>query len=102
MTEGQISAAYQAKSHCLEEDVQWMHKQNRIVNLRKDLLKEKDNLVLGFSQLKKKIMQEAAELIACNTKSKMELEKKLRHAAGLHRSSIIQELKDLDNEALSI
>ena len=46
-------------------------------------------------------MQEAAELIARNTKSKMELEK-LRHVAGLHRSSIIQELKDLDNEALSI
>ena len=102
MIEGQIGAAYQAKSHRLEEDVQWTRKQNEIANLRKDLLKEKDNLVWGFSQSKRKITQEAAELIAHNTKSKTELEKKLRHAAGLYRSSIIQELKDLDNEALSI
>ena len=50
MIEGQISAAYQAKSHHLEEDVQWMCKQNGIVNLCKDLLKEKENLVWGFGQ----------------------------------------------------
>ena len=53
MIEGQIGAAYQAKSHCLEEDVQWMRKQNEIANLRKDLLKEKDNLVWGFGQSKR-------------------------------------------------
>ena len=102
MIEEQISAAYLAESHHLEEDVQWVCKQTRITSLRKDLLKEKDDLVWGFGQLKKEIEQEATELITCNTEAKTELEKELRHVGNLHRSSIKNELRGLANEALSI
>ena len=102
MIEEQISAAYLAESRRLEEDVQWMRKQTRITSLRKDLLKEKDDLVWGFGQLKKEIEQEATELITRNTEAKTELEKELRHAGNLHRSSIKNELRGLANEALSI
>lgn len=102
MIEEQISAVYLAESHCLEEDVQWMCKQTRIMSLRKDLLKEKDDLMWGFGQLKKEIEQEAMELITRNTEAKTELEKELRHAGNLRRSSIKNELRGLANEALSI
>ena len=102
MIEEQISAAYLAESRRLEEDVQWMHKQTRITSLRKDFLKEKDDLVWGFGQLKKEIEQEATELITRNTETKTELEKELRHAGNLRRSSIKNELRGLANEALSI
>ena len=54
MIEEQISAAYLAESRRLEEDVQWMHKQTRITSLRKDLLKEKDDLVWGFWSVEEK------------------------------------------------
>ena len=102
MIEEQISAAYLAESHHLEEDVQWMRKQTRIMSLHKDLLKEKDDLMWGFGQLKKEIEQEATELITRNTEAKTELEKELRHVGNLRRSSIKNELRGLANEALSI
>ena len=56
----------------------------------------------GFGQLKKEIEQEATELITRNTEAKTELEKELRHAGNLRRSSIKNELRGLANEALSI
>ena len=41
----EIRASFKADSFCLEDLVNLMHKQAKIMSLHKDLMKEKDNLV---------------------------------------------------------
>ena len=82
----------------MEKVVQMMREQARVVSFRKDLMKEKDDLVWSHMQMKKEIEKEVADLVDCNTKSKKDLEKELRVTSSLCKSIIKEELEDLQNE----
>ena len=98
----EFKAGFEAESSRLEEVVDSMREQARIASLRKDLMKEKDDLVWGHGQLKKKIEKETTDLMACNTKARNGLEKELRQAGSLRTSLIKKELEVLHNETQSI
>ena len=93
----EIRALFKAESFHLEELVNLMCKQAKIMSLCKDLMKEKDDLVWHHSQLRSEIEKE----VVCNAKAKKDLEKELRGAGGQCAPSI-KELESLQNETGSI
>ena len=70
----EIRALFEAESFHLEELVDLMHEQAKIMSLHKDLMKEKDNLVWHHGQLRREIKKEVVR----NTKAKKDLEEELR------------------------
>lgn len=90
----QVNAAFQAESLHLEKVVQSMREQTTIATLRKDLLKEKNDVVWRHGQAKRGIERIEAELMTGTGKAMKDLRRELRQAGGL-RTSAVKELREL-------
>ena len=97
--EAQFDAAFQVENWCLGQVVEFTHEQARITSLHKTLMKKKNDLVWGHSQVKREIEKQVADLIGDNTKARQDLERGLMQASSLHKASIKQELEDHKNKA---
>lgn len=99
--QAQIQSALDAQSASLDEIVQVMREKERIVLLRKRLMKEKDDLVLNHGRSTKSIDQQVADVASHNAKEIKDLEREYRHATDLRKSTIQQDIVRLQNHTRS-